>query len=154
MVSMRYPRGPRDIGAAFPAVAAVGVGAAAYLTYIELSGGTGICGPVGDCHTVQESPYAVLFGVIPVGALGLAGYVVMTLGWIVSRASSGPASNWAKLSLLGMTVAGTLFSIYLTFLEPFVIGATCAWCLTSAVATTALMWLSAAPAKYAWATLR
>jgi uncharacterized membrane protein len=42
-----------------------------------------------------------------------------------------------------MSVLGVLFSVYLTFLEPFVIGATCAWCLSSAVLMTALMWLSA-----------
>jgi uncharacterized membrane protein len=52
-----------------------------------------------------------------------------------------------------MTVVGTLFSIYLTFLEPFVIGATCAWCLTSAVLMTVLMLLSIAPAKFALAHL-
>jgi uncharacterized membrane protein len=33
----------------------------------------------------------------------------------------------------------------LTFLDPFVIGATCAWCLTSAVLITALLWLTVAP---------
>jgi hypothetical protein len=38
----------------------------------------------------------------------------------------------AARALLGMTTFGTLFSIYLTFLEPLVIGATCAWCLSSA----------------------
>ncbi len=35
--------------------------------------------------------------------------------------------------LLGLYLFGTVFSIYLTFLEPFVTGATCAWCLTSAM---------------------
>ena len=32
-----------------------------------------------------------------------------------------------------MILFGMSFSIYLTFLEPFVIGATCMWCLSSAV---------------------
>jgi uncharacterized membrane protein len=36
-----------------------------------------------------------------------------------------------------------IFSIYLTYLEPFVIGAVCAWCLTSSVVMTLLMLLSA-----------
>jgi uncharacterized membrane protein len=48
-----------------------------------------------------------------------------------------------------MTLFGTLFSIYLTFLEPFVIGATCAWCLASAVIMTALLWLAATPGRLA-----
>ncbi|HMQ29744.1 MAG TPA: vitamin K epoxide reductase family protein, partial [Chloroflexaceae bacterium] len=51
----------------------------------------------------------------------------------------------AGLALLLLTGAGTLFSIYLTFLEPFVIGASCMWCLSSAALMTALLWLAAPP---------
>jgi uncharacterized membrane protein len=36
-------------------------------------------------------------------------------------------------------MAGLLFSIYLTWLELFVIQAVCAWCLSSAVITTVLL---------------
>jgi uncharacterized membrane protein len=43
-----------------------------------------------------------------------------------------------------------LFSIYLTFLEPFVIGATCAWCLTSALIMTLLLWAAAPEAAAVW----
>ena len=39
----------------------------------------------------------------------------------------------------------------LTFLEPFVIGATCAWCLTSAILMAALLWLTTAPGSAALA---
>jgi len=53
-----------------------------------------------------------------------------------------------------MTCFGIAFSIYLTFLEPFVIGATCAWCLTSAIVMTALFWLAAPRARSALAVLR
>jgi uncharacterized membrane protein len=60
---------------------------------------------------------------------------------------------FTRLALLGLTAFGVLFSIYLTFLEPFVIGATCAWCLTSAIVMTALFWLSLAPAKLALSNL-
>ena len=48
------------------------------------------------------------------------------------------------------TLLGTLFSIYLTFLEPFVIGATCAWCITSALVMTLIFWAAAGPARRAW----
>ena len=113
-----------------------------------------MCGPVGDCNTVNQSEYARLFGVLPVGALGLVGYAALSLAWSVSRFASGTVVSWARLSLLVMTVGGTLFSIYLTFLEPFVIGATCAWCLTSSVVMTAMMWLSAGSGRDAWYRLR
>jgi uncharacterized membrane protein len=61
-------------------------------------------------------------------------------------------SQWATLAwlaLLAMTFFGTLFSIYLTLLEPFVISATCAWCLASAVLMTLLLALTVAPGKCA-----
>jgi uncharacterized membrane protein len=102
---------------------------------------------------VQQSEYAKLFGVIPVGAVGLVGYVAIIAAWLVARLRAGFA-DWAKLATLAMTLFGTVFSIYLTFLEPFVIGATCVWCLTSAVATTILMWLSVRPGLEAWTRLR
>jgi uncharacterized membrane protein len=143
----------REPGPAVPFVALVGIVVAAYLSYVESQGVQAVCGPVGDCNTVQQSEYAKLFGVIPVGAVGLVGYVAIIAAWLVARLRAGFA-DWAKLATLAMTLFGTVFSIYLTFLEPFVIGATCVWCLTSAVATTILMWLSVRPGLEAWTRLR
>jgi uncharacterized membrane protein len=60
----------------------------------------------------------------------------------------------ARVTLFALALVGTVFSIYLTFLEPFVIGATCAWCLTSSVVVTVLLWLSAGPGIAAWARIR
>ncbi|UCC73184.1 MAG: hypothetical protein JSV86_01055 [Gemmatimonadota bacterium] len=150
----QQPTSEGGLGIAVPVTAAIGIAVAGYLTYIESSGATAVCGPVGDCNTVNQSEYAMLFGVVPVGALGLAGYVAIIAAWLVSWRDSGRPSDWAKLALLAMAMLGTLFSIYLTFLEPFVIGATCAWCLTSAVAITLLMLLSARPGLDAWARIR
>jgi uncharacterized membrane protein len=56
--------------------------------------------------------------------------------------------------LLGMTVFGVLFSLYLTFLEPFVIKAVCMWCITSAVIMTLLLLLSLKPALLSLQALR
>jgi uncharacterized membrane protein len=141
-------------GFGIPLLALIGAFVASYLTYIEATGAIAVCGPVGDCNTVNQSEYAQLFGVLPVGALGLVGFVAISLAWSASRYTSGPTSTWASLSVLVMTVGGTLFSIYLTFLEPFVIGATCVWCLTSSVIITVLMWLSAGSGQDAWLRIR
>jgi uncharacterized membrane protein len=86
---------------------------------------------------------------IPIGALGLVGYAAILTAWAVARCGHGQLAVLAALALLAMTLFGTLFSIYLTFLEPFVIGATCAWCLTSAIVMTALLMLTVAPGKRA-----
>ncbi len=135
---------------AIPALAGVGLVVALYLSYVELTETPAVCGPVGDCNTVQQSPYARLFGILPVGVLGALGYLTIFSLWIVIRRARGPVRRSATLALWAVALMGTLFSIYLTFVEPFVIGATCAWCLTSAVVMTLLLWASAAPASLAW----
>jgi uncharacterized membrane protein len=137
-----------------PVLSLIGLVVAGYLAYVEVTQVAAICGPVGDCNTVQQSEHARLFGVLPIGVLGLAGYATILLAWLGSRFGSGRIASLASLTLLGMTFFGTLFSIYLTFLEPFVIGATCAWCLSSAVIMTILMWLSMIHGKRALTNLR
>ena len=133
-----------------PALSLLGMFVAGYLAYVETAQVSAVCGPVGDCNTVQQSEYARLFGILPIGVLGLAGYVMILLAWLGARFGRNGIENLGMLALLGMTIAGTLFSIYLTFLEPFVIGATCAWCLTSAILMTVLMLLSLRPGKSAY----
>ena len=144
----------RRPGIAVPIIAAIGIAVAAYLSYVETSGSDAVCGPVGDCNTVQQSEYAELFGVLPVGVLGLFGYIVVIGAWFAARTEHNPISDVARVLLFAGAVGGVALSAYLTFLEPFVIGATCAWCLTSAVLITALMWLAVGPATDSWGKLR
>lgn len=134
---------------AIPILALLGLGVAAYLTYVEVTTADAICGPIGDCNTVQNSPYAKLFGVLPVGILGAVGYIAILLAWVLKRYGSGRLSEIAPLALFGMSFFGTLYSIYLTYLELFVIKAVCMWCLSSAVIITLLMLFSLPPAT-AW----
>ncbi len=127
-----------------PVLATIGMGVASYLAFVEVTGHAAVCGPVGDCNVVQQSSYATLFGLLPVGMLGQMGYLGMFFAW--GLAVLGPPRlvplSWSVL--WGMAFVGTAFSVYLTFLEPFVIGATCVWCLTSAV-VVALILLAATP---------
>jgi uncharacterized membrane protein len=48
-------------------------------------------------------------------------------------------TNLALWTMVVLTVFGTVFSIYLTFLEILAIHAICAWCLSSAVFMTLIM---------------
>ena len=131
---------------AIPLLALVGLGVAGYLAYVETQAVPAVCGPVGNCNAVQFSPYARLFGVIPMAILGIAGYLLILATWLYGRLPRVPLARHAGLLLFGMTLFGVLFSLYLTYLELFVIRAVCAWCLTSAVIMTLLMVLSVAPA--------
>ena len=137
-----------------PVLSIVGLAVAAYMAYVETTQVDAVCGPVGDCNAVQQSEYARLFGVLPIGVLGMVGYFMILLAWGIGRFARSRLAAYASLAMLGLTVAGLLFSIYLTFLEPFVIGATCAWCLTSAIIMTALFWLSITPARSALSNLQ
>lgn len=156
MLYFRHARGAaltRHWRWAIPILCIIGLVVASYLAYVEITQVQAICGPVGDCNTVQESEYARLFGILPIGILGIVGYVLVLLAWIIGRFTNLRKAAYATLSLFGMSVFGVLFSIYLTFLEPFVIGATCAWCLTSSIIMTALLWLSVSPGKRAYTFL-
>ena len=128
---------------AVPLLAVAGLAVASYLAYVEIRQVHAVCGPMGDCNSVQQSEYALLFGVIPIGVLGVAGYVAILVAWAVYRLGKGWLVRWAGMALCLMAAGGTLFSMYLTFLEPFVIGATCSWCLSSAVIMTLLLLVTA-----------
>lgn len=133
-------------GRLIPALAVAGLAVALYLTYVETTNTQAVCGPVGNCNEVQASPFARLFGVLPVGLLGAVGYVAILVTWAAGRFGTGVWSRLAPFAILGMTSFGVLFSIYLTYLELFIIRAVCIWCVTSAVIMAALLALSVGPA--------
>lgn len=121
---------------AIPILSVIGLGVAIYLTYIETQSVEAFCGPVGDCNAVQNSSYAKLWGILPVGLLGAMGYVSILAAWFVGRQKWGWLSTYAPVALFGMALFGTIFSIYLTYLELFVIYAVCIWCVSSAIIIT------------------
>lgn len=105
-----------------------GLGISAYLFYSTLVGAAIVC--TGDCGIVNSSKYAYILGV-PVSGLGTLHYLLLT-GLLIFRRFS-----WAFLA----SAWGFIFSIYLTFIEAFVINAWCQWCLLSAWISTCLFFL-------------
>jgi uncharacterized membrane protein/thiol-disulfide isomerase/thioredoxin len=134
--------GAYNLSWAVPVLALLGLGVALYLSYVEVAQVEAICGPVGECNIVQSSPYAQLMG-IPVGVLGAMNYIAIIALWSGQRILPDRLSALSLLSLVSLTIFGTAFSIYLTVIELFAIGAICAWCLSSAVITTLLVILVA-----------
>ena len=134
---------------ATPILALVGVSIAGYLAYIETQAVPAFCGPIGDCNTVQSSPYAWVLGVVPVGLLGVLGYLGVVATWLWGRFRDDKLAMFLPIVIFGMTLFGVLVSIYLTYLEPFVIGAVCLWCLSSSVIITLLFLLSLRPMRRA-----
>ncbi len=130
---------------AIPGRCVMGLGIASYLADGEVNQVKAICGPVGQCNVVQSSEYALLLGV-PIAVWGVLNYLALATLWAGQRFLSGRMANLSLLGMLGLTLFGILFSIYLTGLELFAIHAVCAWCLGSAVITTVLMLLVVIPA--------
>jgi uncharacterized membrane protein len=114
------------------ALAILGVLISAYLTWTHFAGLTPVCTGSGEgCKTVQSSRYASVLG-IPVALLGLVAYGGLIFSTILWRETG------IYLGFL-ISLVGTLFSAYLTYLEIFVIGALCQWCLASAAIMVAAL---------------
>jgi len=127
---------------AIPVISLLGLGVAIYLTYVEINQVTAVCGPVGECNIVQASPYARLLDV-PVAVWGLLSYVTIIILWAIQRFTTGSLAKLSVLTLVGLVIWGTIFSIYLTWLEIFTIHAVCIWCLSSAIISALLILVSA-----------
>jgi uncharacterized membrane protein len=105
---------------AIAAACTVGLGIAAYLTYVHYAHTAPVC-TTGGCETVQKSKYAELGGV-PVALLGLVMYVVLLGTTAVRGLTAAFASVLAAL-------VGVAFSGYLLWAQLGPIGAICQWCL-------------------------
>ena len=118
-------------------LALVGLFVALYLWLHALGfGGPLKCG-TGACDTVQASPYAVFLG-IPVAFYGVVGYLaILVVALIALRPAALPDRRWSLL-LVALATVGFLFTVYLTYLELFVIHAICRWCVGSAAIITAI----------------
>jgi uncharacterized membrane protein len=116
-----------------------GLAIAGYTAYTALGDVELVCGPLGGCARVQESEYAHLLG-LPMGVIGLIGYGLIFVTWLIARYLSPRGGGWYWLPW-ALALFGVLFSLRLTSLEVFVIGETCLWCLGSAVSITATLWL-------------
>jgi uncharacterized membrane protein/thiol-disulfide isomerase/thioredoxin len=131
---------------AMPLLSLVGLAIASYLAYVEITHIEAVCGPIGECNIVQTSSYALMLG-IPVAVWGVLHYLAIGALWVGQRCQSRRWGNLTTLGLLGLTIFGVIFSIYLTCLELFVVRAVCTWCLGSAVTTTILMLLVVRPVR-------
>ena len=112
----------------------LGLADALYLTIEHLTGQTVRCTILSGCSEVLSSQYAVIAG-IPLAAIGAAAYFTVF--------------SLAVLSLFGYRIAGKILtplviamffvSVWLFYLQAFVIHQFCQYCLISAAITTCLL---------------
>jgi len=123
-------------------LALVGLMLSAYLLMHSL-GMTGplACGGSASCDRVQASRWADFLG-LPVAAYGVGGYLSLL---VVALAGLQPRWEHSALPTRWLAILsgiGVAFTIYLTYVELFVIGAVCRWCVGSAVIILAIFLVS------------
>lgn len=119
-------------------ISLVGLGDAIYLTIQDLTGDTLRCTVISGCSEVLSSKYAHI-GSIPLASLGALAYFVFFSLAILAAFGYG----FARPLLLILVSVMFLMTLWLLYLQAFVIHHFCQYCLLSAAITTvlaALVW--------------
>ena len=119
----------------------VGVFVSAYLYLYKIGRiGTLACG-TGGCETVQTSVWSRFLGV-EVALIGLVGYALVFGVALLALRPALIRERWPAALLAALAWGGVLFTLYLTYLELFVIHAICRWCVGSAAIIVTILILA------------
>lgn len=119
------------INRAIFALSLLGLGISVFLQYEYSLEGSIVCPLGGGCDIVRTSSYSHILGIsLPI--LGIIFYLGIALSSVF---------RWTTAQLLSALV-GFIFGVYLTFLEAFVIGAFCFWCVLSFIISGAIFVLA------------
>lgn len=114
-------------------LAIAGIAVSTYLLTVHWGWWSAVCLGVGDCEAVNTSRFSEFLG-LPVALWGIGAYAAMlALSIAVLRKKFTP---WAQRGLFAIAVMGIAFSIYLTYIELFVLYEVCPWCVLSAIIVT------------------
>ena len=111
-------------------ISLAGLADATYLTVTHLTGDDLVCGSPGGCSAVLGSVYASVAG-IPTAAFGALAYFVAFSS--ATLAAFGYARARALLMLVVMAMFGA--TLWLLYLQAFILHAFCPFCLLSAALT-------------------
>ncbi len=118
----------------------LGMADSIYLAWIKLANATAACAGIGDCESVNNSPYAEIAG-IPISVLGAGAYLAMIVFLVMEPRGTFWKDN-APLAVFGMSLVGVLYSAYLTYVEVAILHAICPYCVISAVLLVAILGIS------------
>lgn len=126
----------------------IGLADSLYLAWIKLANQAAICAGVGSCDVVNSSEYATLGGV-PIALFGAGAYLSILLILLLEERMPVLEENGAML-IFGISLAGVLYSAYLTYIEIVVLRAICPYCVLSAIVLVALLALSGFRLRRQW----
>jgi uncharacterized membrane protein len=112
----------------------LGLADALYLTIEHVTGQSVRCTILAGCSAVLSSPYAVVAG-IPLAAIGAAAYFAVFSLAILTLFGYSSAGKLMR----ALVVLMFLVSLWLIYLQAFVIREFCQYCLLSALITTTLL---------------
>lgn len=115
-------------------LALVGFADAAFLLAKRISGAPIPCFITSGCDTVSKSPYSALFGV-PLSAWGVIFY--LGIGFLALLYLDTKNLIVARLIPVATTL-GFLSSLYFMYVQKFLIGTFCVYCILSAIVSTVL----------------
>jgi uncharacterized membrane protein len=121
------------MSAAFLSLAGLFISGYLYLYKIGRIGSLA-CG-TGGCETVQLSSWSRFAG-LEVSLIGVLGYACL-LGLSLASLQAG-ARQWPIRAIAVAAGIGVVFTLYLTYLELFIIHAICRWCVASGVIIVAI----------------
>ena len=111
----------------------IGLADALYLTIEHVTGQSVRCTILAGCSAVLSSSYAVVAG-IPLAAIGAAAYFTVFSLAVLALFSYPKAGTLLTVLVIAMF----LVSLWLVYLQAFVIREFCQYCLASALITTSL----------------
>jgi uncharacterized membrane protein len=123
------------MSAAFLSLAGLFISGYLYLYKIGKIGSLA-CG-TGDCETVQLSSWSRFAG-LDVSLIGVLGYACL-LALSLASLQAGAYRQWPIRAMAVAAGIGAVFTLYLTYLELFVIHAVCRWCVASGVIIVAIL---------------
>jgi protein-disulfide isomerase/rhodanese-related sulfurtransferase len=123
------------------ALTLVGLFDALYLFWVYTSPSQPMVCLGSGCDVVRASDYSRLWG-ITMPAYGIVMYLFMAVAVFSQPLLSGAVKVACRKCVVLASGGGVAFSIYLTYLEGWVIRAWCAWCVASAVIVALIFLLS------------
>ncbi|MEL6148402.1 MAG: vitamin K epoxide reductase family protein [Chloroflexota bacterium] len=131
-------------------ILAAAIGVSGYLSWLKIANADAVCVHGGrfDCGVVLNSAYSEIAG-IPIAWLGLAtNFIIVGLLLLQNRIKFLRQNG--TLIVFGVVLFAFIYSVYLVYLQAFVIQRYCPWCLTHEALITLLFIVSA---RQAWVAM-
>ncbi len=126
------------------ALTVIGLLVSVYMTIYAITSNDNMCVGSQDCSVVNASKYSKvsIAGIqIPVAVIGVVGYAAL-LGVLLLENKIAFLQENGTLVFFGLALTGFLFTLYLIYLEVFLIRAYCPFCIASQSAMTLIFILS------------